>query len=74
MDKIYLIECYFNGEINYKIGYTRRAPEKRLKELATSNPGELKFYGFSTANMVGRWRVIFIGVLHTKECGMNGSI
>jgi len=41
MNRIYLIECYFNGEINYKIGYTKRAPEKRLKELATSNPGEL---------------------------------
>lgn len=34
MGKIYLI---FNGNGQYKIGYTKRSPEERLNELQTGN-------------------------------------
>ncbi len=36
--KVYLIRA---GEDNYKIGITRRNPEKRLKELSTGNSEDL---------------------------------
>lgn len=38
--KVYLIEAYNKGLIQYKIGVSIH-PEKRLKEHKTSNPSEL---------------------------------
>jgi len=39
---IYLISNYLHGETIYKIGFTKRAVSKRLKELSTGNPGEFE--------------------------------
>ena len=37
---IYLICAEINGEKLHKIGYTRRTPEKRIKEFKTGNASE----------------------------------
>jgi len=41
MGFVYLMENKIGNEINYKIGYTKNL-KKRLTELNTGNPGELK--------------------------------
>lgn len=42
MGKIYLIKCYNDSEVLYKIGFTRGKPENRLKNLETGNPNDLE--------------------------------
>jgi hypothetical protein len=42
MYKIYLISSHHKDEIYYKIGWTKRDPIKRLKELKTGNSQELE--------------------------------
>lgn len=37
MFNVYLISSEINGQKLYKIGYTRRNPEKRIKEFKTGN-------------------------------------
>lgn len=34
---VYLLMCDNNGEITYKIGITKRSPDKRIRELSTGN-------------------------------------
>ncbi len=41
MYKIYLISSHHSDNIYYKIGWTKRDPIKRLKELKTGNSHEL---------------------------------
>lgn len=42
MDLIYLIKSETKlGEVEYKIGFTKRDPMKRIKEFETGNPGVL---------------------------------
>lgn len=49
MGKIYLIKCYNDYEVLYKIGFTRGKPENRLKQLETGNPKDLELvYEFNT--------------------------
>ncbi len=40
--KVYLISAEIDNSILYKIGYTKRSVDKRLKELKTGNAAELK--------------------------------
>ena len=42
MYNVYLISAQINDEKLYKIGYTKREVEKRLKELKTGNPADFK--------------------------------
>ena len=41
MGYVYLIESNLNDEILYKIGFSKNV-EKRIKQLSTGNPGDLK--------------------------------
>jgi hypothetical protein len=40
MYNVYLICSEINGERLYKIGYTRRTPEQRIKEFKTGNASD----------------------------------
>jgi hypothetical protein len=40
MFHVYLLCAEINGEKLYKIGYTRRTPEQRIKEFKTGNASE----------------------------------
>ena len=42
MYTIYLISSTYENQTFYKIGWTKRSPEKRLKELRTANSQDLK--------------------------------
>jgi hypothetical protein len=42
MYSIYLISSKYENQTFYKIGWTKRSPEKRLKELKTGNSQDLK--------------------------------
>jgi hypothetical protein len=42
MYNVYLISSYHKDDIFYKIGWTKRDPKKRLKELKTGNSQELE--------------------------------
>jgi hypothetical protein len=42
MYTIYLISSTYENQTFYKIGWTKRSPEKRLKELKTANSQDLK--------------------------------
>ena len=46
MYKVYLISAKYPDNNYYKIGWTRREPIKRLKELKTSNSHELELVDF----------------------------
>lgn len=37
---VYLVSAEINEEVLYKIGYTRRTPEHRIKEFKTGNASE----------------------------------
>jgi hypothetical protein len=39
---VYLIESFYEGNTTYKIGKTNRKINKRLKEINTLNPSQLK--------------------------------
>ena len=39
---VYLLKCDFGDQLLYKIGFTKRPVEKRLKELKTGNANEIK--------------------------------
>lgn len=38
---VYLIRCIEDGNMKYKIGYTTRSAERRIKEMETANPGAM---------------------------------
>ncbi len=40
--KVYLIECDNGFEKLFKIGYTSKKVEDRIRELSTANPGEFR--------------------------------
>lgn len=40
--KLYVIQADLNGEILYKIGFTKRNVEDRIKQFKTGNPGIFK--------------------------------
>jgi hypothetical protein len=40
MKNIYLISSIVNDQIMYKVGYTKRKVEDRIKEFKTGNPGD----------------------------------
>ena len=42
MYKVYLISSTIEGITCYKIGYTKRNPKQRIKEMKTGNASELK--------------------------------
>ena len=42
MYHVYLISSHHQDDIYYKIGWTKRDPKKRLKELKTGNSQELE--------------------------------
>ena len=42
MYNVYLISSHHKNDIYYKIGWTKRSPQKRLKELKTGNSQELE--------------------------------
>lgn len=42
MGKIYLIKCYEDDEVLYKIGFTKNTPNQRLKTFETGNPNDLE--------------------------------
>lgn len=42
MYKVYLISSYHQNDVYYKIGWTKRDPAKRLKELRTGNSQKLE--------------------------------
>jgi hypothetical protein len=41
MYRVYLISAELEGTVCYKIGYTKRSPEERIKELKIGNASEL---------------------------------
>lgn len=41
MFSVYLVCSEINGQKLYKIGFTRRLPEKRIKEFKTGNASEI---------------------------------
>ena len=42
MYNVYLISSSLEGDICYKIGYTKRNPNKRIREMKTGNASELE--------------------------------
>lgn len=38
---VYLIRCIEGSTLKYKIGYTTRSAERRIKEMQTANPGAM---------------------------------
>jgi hypothetical protein len=42
MYNVYLISSEIEGDICYKIGYTKRDPKIRIREMKTGNASELK--------------------------------
>ena len=53
MKNIYLISVYFEDTKLYKIGYTRRKVEKRIKELKTANPYDFDIVKIFEADKYG---------------------
>lgn len=43
---VYLVSAVFDGEKVYKIGYTRRKPEQRIKEFKTGSIVEYKLVDY----------------------------
>jgi len=42
MYNVYLISSSLEGDICYKIGYTKRSPNQRIREMKTGNASELE--------------------------------
>lgn len=42
MGKVYLIKCYEETELLYKIGFTRNFASTRMKSFNTGNPNDLE--------------------------------
>ena len=71
MYKIYLISAELDGAIYYKIGWTKRDPQKRLNELRTANSHNLEvIYTFET-----KWGPRIESMLHNyySDLRCNGE-
>ena len=42
MYNVYLISSFLEGDICYKIGYSKRNPNQRIREMKTGNASELE--------------------------------
>ena len=62
MVSVYIISSKVNGEKLYKIGFTRRNVDKRIKEFKTGNASELKIEGVFES----KWGVKIEKCLHDK--------
>lgn len=60
MYNIYLISAQHSDVFYYKIGWTKRDPKKRLKELKTGNSQELELVGVFES----KWGPIIESILH----------
>jgi hypothetical protein len=57
---VYLVCAEFNGDKLYKIGYTRRPIEKRVKELKTGNAADF----YIVDSFSSKWGTKIESVLH----------
>lgn len=60
MYNVYLVSSEIEGDICYKIGYTRRDPQKRIKEMKTGNASHLKLEN----SFKSRWGTQIESLLH----------
>jgi|LakMenEpi03Aug12_release.lakeMendotaPanAssembly.Ray.scaffolds.fasta_scaffold211236_2 hypothetical protein len=71
MSKVYLISCGEGEDKIYKIGYTKKEVEKRIKQLKTGNHQEIVIESvFET-----KWATKMEAVLHNKfkYCKVSGE-
>ncbi len=70
MINVYLMCCYdINGNELYKIGFTRRNIQKRIKELKTGNASEIVLIDFFTS----KWGTKIESILKRKYKKFNIS-
>lgn len=71
MITVYLICAEINGEKLYKIGYTRREVEQRIRELKTGNAAEL----FIVESFKSKWGTKIESQIHRrlKHKKINGE-
>lgn len=62
MYNVYLVSAEIDGICLYKIGYTRRNPEVRLKELKTGNASDMSIVSFYKSE----WGTKIEAFLHRK--------
>jgi hypothetical protein len=68
---VYLVCAEIGGERLYKIGYTRRSIEKRIKELKTGNAAEF----YIVNSFESKWGTKIEAILHRSFSGkkVNGE-
>lgn len=71
MFNIYLVCSEINGQKLHKIGYTRRTPEKRIKEFKTGNASEI----YLIDSFHSKWGTKIEAMLHKiyKEKKIEGE-
>lgn len=57
---LYLLKCDFGDEVLYKIGFTKRSVESRLKELKTGNANDIKIISVYSS----KWSIKIESILH----------
>lgn len=57
---LYLLKCDFGDEVLYKIGFTKRSVENRVKELKTGNANEIKIISVFQS----KWAIKIESTLH----------
>jgi len=69
MGKVYLIKCYNDIDVSYKIGFTRGKSIKRLKGFDTGNPNDLEIvHEFET-----KYNTMFETNLHHRFKSKRGK-
>jgi hypothetical protein len=64
MYKVYLISSTIEGDTCYKIGYTKRNPQNRIKEIKTGNASDLELVDFFES----KWGTQIEAKLHRHFC------
>ena len=67
MYKVYLISSTIEGDTCYKIGYTKRNPQNRIKEIKTGNASDLELVDFFESKWEPKLKLNYTDIFVKKK-------